>query len=265
MSRRSRRSRKSKKSRRGRSRRPSRRIARLPRRTQNSIYRWDFHPDPQYVGGSLSGTPGVVTLTPLSPVVPIYGQIGGTQMITYPSVSAIGGGVVDYGLGFTFCLSDLSNHLAFAGLFDQYRVESVTVKVTLLNNVSTTNTLGCLPSIISIPDYDDAVTPTTVHQVRGRQGGKLTEFGMKRSHTFTTRPRRAQVVANSNGSGTVTYSGAAVVPKSQWNDCLFPSIAHFGLKMWIQDFVAPGSAGVTNMFKFDYTYRVAFKGAQLEY
>jgi len=267
MSRRSRRSRKSKKSRRGRSRRPSRRIARLPRKTQNSVYRWDFHPDPQYISGSISGTPGIITISSGSPTAPIFPTQPGTsyprQMLATAAVSGVPQSY-DMGVAFTFALNDLVNHSAFTGMFDQYRLESVTVRITSLNNTTTLNTRGGLTSIYTVPDYDDNVVPTSIHQVRGRQGSKLVDFGVKRSYSFTVRPVRTLLVDEGAGN-TFTNGGSALLSRKAWNDCVYSTTAHFAMKMWIQDFFAPGDSNVVNTLKFDYTYRVAFKGAQNGY
>lgn len=259
--------RKSKKSRKSRSRRPSRRIARLPRKTQASVYRWDFHPDPQYISGSISGTPGIITISAGSPTAPIFSTLTGTpyprQMAATAAVSGIPSSY-DMGIAFSFALHDLTNYSAFTGMFDQYRLESVTVKVTSLNNMSNINTRGGLTSLYTVPDYDDCIPPTSVHQVRGRQGSKLIDLGVKRSHSFTLRPVRTMQV--DEGAGTAfTNAGSVLLARKAWNDCAYTTNAHFAMKLWIQDFFAPGDATVVNTLKFDYTYRVAFKGAQNGY
>jgi hypothetical protein len=127
---------------------------------------------------------------------------------------------------YVFTLSDVDNAVSFTGLFDQYRIECVCFKLLPMQNaigLTTNSTTTCVTPAVVI-DYDDNTAITTTAGARSFESCILVPPGESCTRTF--RPRMA--VAAYTGS----FSGYANMD-AQWIDAGSPTVAHYGVKLFI--------------------------------
>lgn len=169
----------------------------------------------------------------------------------------------DYGMGLPFALSDLENYLAYTQIFDAYKINSITMKITYLANSANVLGQSVLPTVWVIQDKDDSDVPTTQQKVSARQGARKLEFGMKASHSITIRPKLS-VLNSSSGTSAVGFQQGA-----GWVDCNSPSATYHGLKLWFVNVPLVGNAAPANSpnmgFQFEFVYNCSFKGALNEF
>lgn len=163
----------------------------------------------------------------------------------------------DCAIGVPFKLSDLNSLAVYQSMFDQYKIRRVTCHIEYLNNVSAANATGLMPTLYTYHDLDDAVIPASLTQISGKQGVKIRQFGNKAttSYKFSIKPVTTTVVQVVNGGVTAS----AINKKSQWLDCVDSSVQHNAMKMFITDIYLPGSAAVTQAFRFNWTYDISFQ------
>jgi len=168
----------------------------------------------------------------------------------------------DFGMGLPFCLNDLENHLAYTQIFDSYKIDSVTMKITYLANSANVLGSSVLPTVWVIQDKDDSDVPTVQRQVSARQGARKLEFSAKNTHSITVKPRLA-ILNSSAGSSAVGYQQGG-----GWVDCNSPQATYHGLKLWFVNVPLVGGITATtpNMgFQFEFIYNCSFKGALNEF
>lgn len=181
--------------------------------------------------------------------------------INYPSNNGLTN-FVDVGLATTFKLTDLAQYTKFTGMFDAYKINKVTCNIEYLNNTSSVNTTGLLPSVYLYWDQDDAVIPSIGGlNIQAKQGVKRIQFGNKMRTSVSTsgRPKLQGLI----GSASTVGADAAVVMKSTWLDCISAEVQHYALKMYITDLYVPGSSAVQQAFRFNWTYDVSFRAPLL--
>jgi hypothetical protein len=124
---------------------------------------------------------------------------------------------------YNFQLNDMLNVSELTSLYDQYKILLVEVHFRPGVTQSTSNSTGQLAVAI---DYDDNVVPTASSQVL--QYGDLVHADFRKTVSVRLKPRPAI-------SGT---TGAAfVAPRNIWLDCGYPTVPHFGLKIFARSTV----------------------------
>jgi hypothetical protein len=201
---------------RGRNARP----LRQPRiKTQDSIYRFNRTMN---LSNAVGTAVDAVVLTK-----------SGANLIVYSSAGAL---TLQYGvLTSYFQLSDLSSYQDFTGLFDQYRVDKITVRIFPYCTGATTGAAYSSGSgqtgvlLHDVVDYDDVIAPTGsdagVQALREYQNYRCSNLllgGQPITRTFV--PRIA-VGAYSSG----VFTGYKNDP-FDWSDCASPNIQGFGYK-----------------------------------
>ena len=158
----------------------------------------------------------------------------------------------------SFRLSDLTNYTSFTDLFDQYRINKVTMKVRLISppeDATTVNTTF-YPDFYVTVDHDDLTVPSGAEYML--QYAKMKQGVLKADRwlTYTFHPSvNAQVY---NGVSSVGY----VVPnKPQWCDVAFSDIPHYALKWYC---VVPGglTTAYTIPYEVQFFYDISFKNAR---
>jgi len=120
----------------------------------------------------------------------------------------------------SFQLSDLPGSTDFTSLFDQYKFQQVRIKFVPASLPSVTNAFH-LPPLFTVIDYDDAVTPLTLDQLR--QYSTLQIVPCTAPHVRTFSPRLA---VNVFGAGIFgNFSQARL-----WCDSGSPTTSWYGLK-----------------------------------
>lgn len=165
----------------------------------------------------------------------------------YTSSSVGAGGAVQFSLNGVPSVTD------FTSLYDQYKINGVKVEfIPDINNVQQSATPGgpIMGMLHTAIDYNSASTPSSLNQIL--QYPNLRSTRMTRIHKRYFRPRVAMTVydgAVANGYGTSA--------RSQWLDCQYPDIPHYGLLVWL-DATSPTSI----QFNMKVTYYLAFRQAR---
>lgn len=217
---------------------------------QMKVYSYEFKPAFQYLQASQTAI-NVLSINGWNgPISTSIAATASTSGLAYNN---------DVLLGATFSLSDLASAASFVGLYDAYRIDSITCDATYMypSNFAGPGTPGN-PTLYHYWDQDSGLTAASVQAVLGKQG--VQQFNPspgQPSHRFTIRPLCAPT-ASTGGSG----SNALLVPDhrhSQWINCATPAALHYGLQMLVTDFYAGGS-GQCNQWRFQWTYRISFRG-----
>lgn len=163
---------------------------------------------------------------------------------------------------FYFKVSDLPQWASFSGLYDQYRLSKVVLRITpnlsgqgyIVSGAGGAATVagGVSGNLYIVVDHDDANLPTTVQEIR--EYAKVKEYNAL-MHTkpirIVIRPRIA----------TAAYSGAFTSYKNDaatWIDNGSPDVQHYGCKFAIEG----SEAGIQQKWRIDATYYVQFKNVR---
>jgi len=149
-----------------------------------------------------------------------------------------------------FRLVDLDQATDLVQVFDQYRIDEI--EVTFRPNY-TANPLGVaattlVPLLYTVVDYDDAVTPATIPELRARSN--CTE-----SMYETVIRRFVPHVADATWAGTSGYEQGNSSRK--WIDCAAEEVEHYGIKYGC----SPGNPGqvVFQTWVVSTRYKISFK------
>lgn len=175
--------------------------------------------------------------------------------------------IVNYGsFGAAFRLSDLPDYTEYTNMFEQYRVNKVTLKITPMATevsaggaVSSTATQSAVIFHYCL-DYDDAARPTAsaagVDALRQRSGYRMRNVyaGNGKPIIISFSPKLLEE-AYQSGVGT-----AYQPKKSSWIDEGYPNVLHYGVKC-ITESVSGGSA-MQHFFKVETRLHISLKGNQ---
>lgn len=223
--------------------------------TQRTVYRFNMSQQPAYlVTAGTSGGAGN-TITGYN-VGSVSSSLIGTPIAAKSGFASFW----DFGQSFQFKLQDLKNYAAYTALYDQWRINGITLTIESLSTVAPIGNLALMPTIYAVTDYDDANIPTLVSNICGRQGFKMFKVGHKQktSFTFRLKPKVANLVY------TDSVLGVGYGSTTGWYDCNSPEIPYYGLKLFYTDVFAPDSRTVNQAFKIDVKYNLAFRGPLIE-
>ena len=235
--------------------RAPRRQARIPRSLALKSYNYKFKLPAQI----LTSTAGAGSLV-ISPGVGAGGSpLVAAGLVGYPSTNNLPN-FFDFAIGVDFKLSDIVNSPAFTAMYDAYKIRKITLSIEYLNNSSSANTTGLMPTLYQYWDQDDALPPPGAVSIQAKQGVKRFQFGNNSRTAFKTSamPRLGNVLG-------VVGAGVSIagITKPQYINCTIPTIAHHACKMWLADVYLPGSAAVTQAFRLNWTYDVSFRSPLL--
>lgn len=152
-----------------------------------------------------------------------------------------------------FALNQLLSHSDITQIADQYKINSVQVRLSSAYQVATG--LATAPPFIEyIQDHDDALVPT-LNIIRTKMGVRTKYFGPQTNRlVMGVRPKFASEVY---GSGIVSGYGA----RKGWLDCGTDNVEHYGIKGILHNMALP--AAVNNgTFTFDVSVSVSAKDLQ---
>lgn len=137
-------------------------------------------------------------------------------------------------------------------MFDKYRIAAVKVTLRYNHNVSTSNSVGSLPSCFAYVDNDDSTVPT-VNTVRENMLTREKRFTSSRpSVSWYFRPRPVMEA----------FPLSYVVPRrAPYLDAASISTPHYGLKGFLANCVLPADQRTT-VFNVDVTYYIALRHIQ---
>lgn len=157
---------------------------------------------------------------------------------------------VDVRVATGFTLADLDDYASYTSVFDQYRIDAVTLTIHADNNAIglVTNSTTTLSPLYIVIDYDNNTTPSTVNTLREYDNCMVVAPGESAQRTF--KPHAA--LAAYAGAFT-SYANV----ESEWLDCASPSVLHFGYKYA----VPAGTTGQTQLQSWivERTYWVTFR------
>jgi hypothetical protein len=247
-----------------------RRTRRAPTRalTQAKVYKYNFSPNTQYLRNVEGNSPGIGGAYALSPNPSVVGAapiaLGTNYTVSpYPASSGLAG-CYDFGMALNFQAFHIQTIGSYSSLFDMYRIDSVTVNVRYIQN----GTLGqasvdiVSPTIYAIIDQDDSVIPLTSNEL-ARQGRRIFKFDNKSRTDFKitiNRPKRSSVMNMPPSTGT-----ANAIVSNGWCDMANLKMAHYGLKLWVENMSCPDPKLFETAFEFTYQYKLSFKGNRNQY
>ena len=193
-------------------------------------------------------------------VQPYAAPLGSGSSITTPISGAIAlPNYYDFGVGMRFSLRDCANYLAFTGIYDQYRINSITIKCTYLSTQAQIGGVNLLPTMYYVGDFDDAVAPTVISDVEGKQGSKCVRVSNTRnSLTLRIKPHIAINVLGDNDVGS-SYNK---VSPAGWLDCEDSSVYHYAGKWFFTNVFLPAGSSTNTAIQWEYKFDVSFRGAQ---
>lgn len=250
-------------------RRVARRSAPRKNLTQSKVYKYNFSPTTQYlrnVEGVTPGSGGAYALAPLPSVVGASPLAIGTNYTVQPYPASSGlSFCYDFGVAMNFQAFHVQNIGNWSTLYDQYRIDSVTVNIRYLKSQPFANGASgevVAPTIYAIVDQDDSIIPLSNIEL-ARQGRRIFRFDNKSKTNFKitiNRPKRAAPVNLPAGTGT----SQQIIPNG-WCDMAGLKVAHYGLKLWVENMSCPNPTALQTAFEFTYQYRMSFKGNRNQY
>lgn len=220
--------------------------------SREKVYNFKVNLLPEYLR-STPGTPGVLTLATDQPTpAPITSTTQGA-----PDAAASGfSGYYSFGQAIPFALVDLQRYSQnFTTQYDKYRINSVTCKVTFLQNSASNNTESLNPTCYAYVDTDDSALPANQQTVVGRQGVKRWNFSdrSKTSYQITLKPKAMAMVQSQSGT---PFPGK---PLAGWFDCNVPTVNHNCLKLWWENVPLTGVDNVNTCIQYEFVYNLSFK------
>ena len=150
-----------------------------------------------------------------------------------------------YGAGNTTV--NVPGYTEFTGLFDQFRIHHVDVKLYFSNNTSTTaSNTTFLPTLYYSEDNDNSSSTFTLESIQQRGNVKLLQLGSNgnTNNIRTIKVNPSPAVATYNG----TFSAYSQPNRKQWIDCTYPDTQHYGMRIfWDTDATASAAIGYLNV------------------
>lgn len=229
------------------------------------VYTYNFSLGSQLIRSGLSSTEPPVNIVGAAAPWSAAGNFSSTaSQSTLPFT-------YDVGFAGVFKLNDIQNYAVYSSMYDQYRINSITLELENLTSpsyspgVSVAGVPGAsvqpLNSTVYLAvDYDDSVVPSVVANIQRRQGvRKLTATTAHNKMRIKWKP--SIVIAGE--TNIALTKNVAISKKGQWLDCTNFDVNHYGLKGWISDFLSTGQVSQLSCYRMTWTYNVSFKQPQL--
>lgn len=223
----------------------------------------------------LSSNAGLLSTT--GPQYPLV--YGGSGFITMGNIAVDQANLnqcVQFGAALKFSLAQVANSAEITQLFENYRIKKVVLAMSLSvsggsmgDNAVLTQTLApsgagatttACPLLHMAPDYDDNQAPnlTAVLQNSYCQSKRLDHNIIYK----TVVPRAQTVVAtqqNPNGTPVSGTVAGGLLPRQTWLDSNSPDVAHYGLKMFFQNWFQHPITGFQYALTITPTYYIEAK------
>lgn len=164
-------------------------------------------------------------------------------------------GLYNVPFAITARLDDVLNVSELTALFDQYKINGLTVKVQGWNASGAPGTP--LPYFQFAVDHDSNNVPTSLSLFRERMGIKTRYLSANRpAVTMSFKPRVAPEVYSTAGG-----IGYAVPTRSMWINTLNTNVEHYCATGYIRNLYIPAQAGVSDL-TWDVKFSLSFKDVQ---
>lgn len=191
-----------------------------------------------------------------SSTIPIITQTNDNWKIGTPNGSAYLPNAVNFGVGGFFTINEVTEASDFTNLFDRYKIVGVKLKFLYQQNTSAVNGASSFPVIAYAFDGDDAAVPGSISDVQRK--GYCHEKVLNANSNFSLyiKPRVSKMMYSQTLSGLGGYSSE----KPCWLDCQASTVPHYGVKLWIKDWV--NDSGVYQNLTIQPVYYLALKDSQ---
>lgn len=163
-------------------------------------------------------------------------------------------GCYQFGWSHDFRLINMSGSTEFTQLFDKYKITGIKYKIMYQCNDAQVAGSQVLPIIHYCVDSDDTTTPSNLGSVQERANTKVKVLGNTQTVSFFVRPKVAATLYQS------AISSGYEVRKAPFINSSYPSIPHYGVKIWLNN-VYMVTANNT-AFTIEPTYYLALKDVQ---
>lgn len=167
------------------------------------------------------------------------------------------GATVQFGGGMRFMLQSILENSDIQAMYDRYKIVGVKLKFLYQHNNASNNNTGnnvALPLMSYSFDGDDDQIPSTYGQLAVKQYTKQKILNGNYFSSLYLKPRITKEVYRT--ALTTGYTSE----RACWLDCANNNIAHFGLKLWFNNW-CPG-ATVLHQLTIQPTYYLALKDTQ---
>lgn len=230
---------------------PRRNVRRALPRAMEKVYNYTFQPNDQWIASTANSTPGDIALVPNQPPL-------SNASITSPLPAQSGFNFYyDMGVGMSFRLNQLGSFVKFCALYDEYKINSIQVKLTYLNTEASITGVALLPTLNYVMDSDNAAAPITLQDVQGKAGARTLRVSPNRNVlNLNIKPYTLTSVA------TPSASFPAKVERAGWINTTNVDVVHYAGKLWFQNMYLPVSSSTNTAIQFEYKFNVSFKGAK---
>lgn len=227
------------------------RVRRALPRAMEKVYNYTFHPNDQWITSTPNSVAGDIAINPNE--VPL--KTASISPVT-PAKSGFNF-FYDFGLGMSFNLQQLGNFVKFCSIYDEYKINSIQVKLTYLATDAAINGNTLLPTLNYVPDQDNAAAPLSLQDVQGKAGARTLRVSPTRNVlNLNIKPYTLSSVA------TTTASYPAKVQRAGWINTANTDIVHYAGKFWFQNIYLPVTTTTNTAIQWEYKFNVSFKGAK---
>lgn len=160
----------------------------------------------------------------------------------------------DTNTGVGFKLNSIPGYSELTSLFDQYRIKSIRVTWRPQFNTApmTANADALCPTLITVPDYNDATLLTTRAQYLQYEGVRSELLDHPITRTFWPRPSMAVY----NNMITTGYAAPDTAP---WIDTTSPGAEHYAVK-WALAYPIAGTSVANGHLMLEVNYTLELRG-----
>lgn len=167
-------------------------------------------------------------------------------------------------LGLSFALNDVPNSTEFTTLFDQYRIKSISVKMTPIwtmiagDNVDANDQDGVQNMIATyVYDFDNITGVLDIEELNQYQRRHQKVLAGTKSKSMFLNPRAQVRVLTAGGASTNALSSAL-----QWQDCADSLVPYYGIRMLVKPINLAYNPGDNFVLRLDFTYVMQFKNVR---
>ena len=227
------------------------------------IYTFDFNLQPQVYRSGVS-----VSEPPINRTGPATGPLQIGDFVDGPAQTGIPL-CLDVGWATPFRLNDIANSADFQALFDEYKINYIDVAIEALTSPSTSGpqngsgavgVQAAMPTMYLFEDRDSNLPPVNTLSITGLQGVKKMKLGAGDKNIMKMRFRpRAKYDNIGSTTAVPAVSLAGLSQKATWIDCLYPNVAHYGMKGFVTDWLSTGTPNQWTGYRFNFRYNVSFR------
>jgi hypothetical protein len=183
------------------------------------------------------------------------GQPSTDSGLTLSSVTADSlTGCYQFGWSHQFALINSLQYNEFTQLFDKYKIVAVKYKIMYQCNQAAVAGSSVLPIIHYVSDSDDAAVPITYTDVTAKSSCRSKVLGNTQVVTMTIKPHVADEIYQS--ALTTAYG----VRKAPYINTQYPSVPHYGVKVWMNNVLMAASNNTA--ITVEPTYILALRDVQ---